>query len=71
MGVSVTGEFEQVNRKLDVVADKIQEEGAQIRDKIGQDVAKEGELTRETIRQTMTSSGKLVGRLSMFSRSRR
>ena len=59
MQVSITGEFDGVNRKLDDVRGDIHQEGAKTRT----EVRKEGELIREAIRQTTSSPGKLLGLL--------
>ena len=59
MGVSITGGFDGVSRKLDDVRGDIHQEGTKTRT----EVKKEGELIRETIRQTASSPGKLLGLL--------
>ena len=61
MQVSISGEFGQVNRKLDGVVDEIHTEGAQTRVEISQDIAKDGDLTRDALQQVFSSSGKLIG----------
>ena len=60
MQVSVIGELEQVNHKLDGMNNKVYQEGSEIRTEI----TKDGERTREALRQALTSSGKSVGHLT-------